>query len=66
MEKNVNVHFEDEKEVLEREFSISDFMLYNSSGMTFVHNNKVYELEKKSVNLDGEVNIIDLYFKLSE
>lgn len=66
MKKSVKVHFNDEKEVLELEFSISNFMLYNSDGMTFVHNNKVYELEKKSINLDGEVTTIDLYLKLSE
>lgn len=62
-EKGLIFHFEDEKEVLNKHFSILSFMSYNTNSMNFEHNGKIYNVTRKVVHVDADPTYIDLYLK---
>ena len=62
MEKTIVFQFEDEKEVVKRDFTISEFLALSSQGAVIAHNEKEYILDKKVIDVDSCT--LNLYLKL--
>ena len=61
--KNLVLHFSDEDKVVSREFSLVNFNAFRWD-VFIEHNEKQYEVSKRSLNVDSTPIVMDIYLEL--
>ncbi len=60
----IRIKYKDEKKIEDKEFTIGNLLTYTDQNTTFVHNEKSYEVENKTIFMDEDKDVLYVNMKI--
>lgn len=62
--QTIRIKYKDEKKIEDKEFTIGNLLTYADQNTTFVHNEKSYEVESKTIFMDEDKDVLYVNMKI--